>query len=70
MKSRRGQASTGSAVGENRSTVADSIQPMVVRAPAEARIFYIKSLLSAFPACIHSYTFHSNIDPAEVKPPG
>jgi hypothetical protein len=43
MKSRRGQASTGSAVGENRSTVADSIQPMVVRAPAEVRIFYIKS---------------------------
>ncbi|WP_156955236.1 hypothetical protein [Polaromonas glacialis] len=38
VKNRFGQASTDSAVGENRCAVADSIQPMAARVPVEASI--------------------------------
>jgi len=59
IKDSHGQASTGSAVGENRSAFADNTQPPASRAPAETPRFDAKSPVYAQPACASSYQTRS-----------
>jgi hypothetical protein len=61
VENRLGQASTDSAVGENRCAVADSIWPMTTHAPAEVSIFIPNSRYT------HSYLAQTAIKIAAIR---